>query len=72
MSVYFSLYRTGYGFVVRVSAPLLLVRPSELGPPQEFDSRAAAEMAVTVHHEGYFMGNMIRVELSHTRPASRH
>jgi hypothetical protein len=32
---------------------------------KEFDSRAAAEESVAEYHEGYFMGNKIRVELSH-------
>jgi hypothetical protein len=32
---------------------------------QEFDSREAAEESVAKYHEGYFMGNKIRVELSH-------
>lgn len=32
--------------------------------PQEFDSREAAEESVAKYHEGYFMGNKIRVELS--------
>ncbi|KAJ1310265.1 hypothetical protein OPQ81_007007 [Rhizoctonia solani] len=31
----------------------------------EFDSREAAEESVAKYHEGYFMGNKIRVELSH-------
>ncbi|KAG8683947.1 hypothetical protein FRC08_013984 [Ceratobasidium sp. 394] len=31
----------------------------------EFDSRDAAEESVAKYHEGYFMGNKIRVELSH-------
>jgi hypothetical protein len=31
---------------------------------QEFDSREAAEESVAKYHEGYFMGNKIRVELS--------
>ncbi|TDL28858.1 RNA-binding domain-containing protein [Rickenella mellea] len=31
----------------------------------EFDSREAAEESVSKYHEGYFMGNKIRVELSH-------
>ncbi|KAF7306581.1 hypothetical protein MIND_00449400 [Mycena indigotica] len=31
----------------------------------EFDSRAAAEESVAKYHEGHFMGNKIRVELSH-------
>ncbi|KAK1232388.1 hypothetical protein PQX77_004480 [Marasmius sp. AFHP31] len=30
----------------------------------EFDTREAAEMSVSKYHEGYFMGNKIRVELS--------
>ncbi|KAK7468546.1 hypothetical protein VKT23_003051 [Stygiomarasmius scandens] len=30
----------------------------------EFDSREAAELSVSKYHEGYFMGNKIRVELS--------
>ncbi|KAL0577597.1 hypothetical protein V5O48_004395 [Marasmius crinis-equi] len=30
----------------------------------EFDTREAAEMSVQKYHEGYFMGNKIRVELS--------
>lgn len=33
--------------------------------PQEFDSRQAAEESVAKYHEGHFMGNKIRVELSH-------
>jgi hypothetical protein len=32
---------------------------------QEFESRKAAEESVAKYHEGYFMGNKIRVELSH-------
>lgn len=32
---------------------------------QEFDNREAAEESVAKYHEGYFMGNKIRVELSH-------
>jgi RNA recognition motif-containing protein len=32
---------------------------------QEFDTRDAAEESVAKYHEGYFMGNKIRVELSH-------
>ena len=32
---------------------------------QEFDSREAAEESVAKYHEGYFMGNKIRVEISH-------
>jgi Zinc knuckle len=32
---------------------------------QEFDTREAAEESVAKYHEGYFMGNKIRVELSH-------
>jgi len=32
---------------------------------QEFDSREAAEESVAKYHEGFFMGNKIRVELSH-------
>src|SRR5260370_17844679 len=32
---------------------------------QEFDSREAAEESVAKYHEGYFMGNKIRVELPH-------
>ncbi|KAJ6604250.1 hypothetical protein DFH09DRAFT_1122080 [Mycena vulgaris] len=31
----------------------------------EFDSRLAAEESVAKYHEGHFMGNKIRVELSH-------
>ncbi|KAM6498377.1 hypothetical protein JOM56_006325 [Amanita muscaria] len=31
----------------------------------EFDSREAAEESVAKYHEGFFMGNKIRVELSH-------
>lgn len=31
---------------------------------QEFHSREAAEESVAKYHEGYFMGNKIRVELS--------
>ncbi|KII93365.1 hypothetical protein PLICRDRAFT_388297 [Plicaturopsis crispa FD-325 SS-3] len=31
----------------------------------EFESREAAEEAVAKYHEGFFMGNKIRVELSH-------
>ncbi|GBE78444.1 predicted protein [Sparassis crispa] len=31
----------------------------------EFDNREAAEESVAKYHEGYFMGNKIRVELSH-------
>ncbi|PPQ67383.1 hypothetical protein CVT25_005962 [Psilocybe cyanescens] len=31
----------------------------------EFDSRDAAEESVAKYHEGFFMGNKIRVELSH-------
>ncbi|KAF7310585.1 hypothetical protein HMN09_00601300 [Mycena chlorophos] len=31
----------------------------------EFDNRAAAEESVAKYHEGHFMGNKIRVELSH-------
>ncbi|KAF7798641.1 hypothetical protein EIP86_009864 [Pleurotus ostreatoroseus] len=31
----------------------------------EFDNRDAAEESVAKYHEGYFMGNKIRVELSH-------
>ncbi|KAF8319354.1 hypothetical protein DL93DRAFT_2094811 [Clavulina sp. PMI_390] len=31
----------------------------------EFDNRGAAEESVAEYHEGYFMGNKIRVELSH-------
>ncbi|KAF7339969.1 Glycine-rich RNA-binding protein RZ1B [Mycena venus] len=31
----------------------------------EFDSRQAAEESVAKYHEGHFMGNKIRVELSH-------
>lgn len=36
-------------------------------PPsfQEFDNREAAEESVAKYHEGYFMGNKIRVEISH-------
>ncbi|KAH7883972.1 hypothetical protein F5I97DRAFT_1938607 [Phlebopus sp. FC_14] len=33
----------------------------------EFDNRDAAEESVAKYHEGYFMGNKIRVELSHNR-----
>ncbi|KAG9314719.1 hypothetical protein JVU11DRAFT_5528 [Chiua virens] len=33
----------------------------------EFDTREAAEESVARYHEGYFMGNKIRVELSHSR-----
>lgn len=32
---------------------------------QEFDNREAAEESVAKYHEGYFMGNKIRVEISH-------
>ena len=32
---------------------------------QEFDSREAAEESVAKYHEGFFMGNKIRVEMSH-------
>ncbi len=32
---------------------------------QEFETREAAEESVAKYHEGYFMGNKIRVELSH-------
>jgi hypothetical protein len=32
---------------------------------QEFDTPEAAEESVSKYHEGYFMGNKIRVELSH-------
>lgn len=32
---------------------------------KEFDNREAAEESVAKYHEGYFMGNKIRVELSH-------
>ncbi|KAI0662463.1 hypothetical protein C8Q70DRAFT_1051102 [Cubamyces menziesii] len=31
----------------------------------EFDNREAAEESVAKYHEGYFMGNKIRVEISH-------
>lgn len=31
---------------------------------QEFETREAAEMSVSKYHEGTFMGNKIRVELS--------
>ncbi|KIP08552.1 hypothetical protein PHLGIDRAFT_12548 [Phlebiopsis gigantea 11061_1 CR5-6] len=44
--------KIGYGFVL-----FILVK--------EFDSRAAAEESVAKYHEGFFMGNKIRVELSH-------
>jgi hypothetical protein len=37
---------------------------SDLFIVQEFDSREAAEESVAKYHEGYFMGNKIRVELS--------
>ncbi|KAF9229744.1 hypothetical protein BS17DRAFT_37304 [Gyrodon lividus] len=33
----------------------------------EFDSKEAAEESVAKYHEGFFMGNKIRVELSHNR-----
>jgi hypothetical protein len=32
---------------------------------QEFDSREAAEESVSKYNEGHFMGNKIKVELSH-------
>jgi hypothetical protein len=32
---------------------------------QEFDSREAAEESVAKYNEGHFMGNKIKVELSH-------
>lgn len=32
---------------------------------KEFDSKEAAEESVAKYHEGFFMGNKIRVELSH-------
>ena len=38
---------------------------SERLSPQEFDNREAAEESVAKYHEGYFMGNKIRVEISH-------
>ena len=31
---------------------------------KEFDNREAAEESVAKYHEGYFMGNKIKVELS--------
>ncbi|KAF8446363.1 hypothetical protein L210DRAFT_3758434 [Boletus edulis BED1] len=36
----------------------------------EFESKEAAEESVARYHEGYFMGNKIRVELSHSRGRS--
>jgi Zinc knuckle len=32
---------------------------------KEFDSREAAEESVAKYNEGFFMGNKIRVEISH-------
>jgi hypothetical protein len=40
-------------------------RSSALKAIQEFDTRFAAEESVNKYHGGYFMGNKIRVELSH-------
>ncbi|KAJ7919039.1 hypothetical protein B0H13DRAFT_1868793 [Mycena leptocephala] len=41
-------------------------KPSRIGYGfVEFDSRQAAEESVAKYHEGHFMGNKIRVELSH-------
>ena len=58
--------RVGYGFVVSWKS---ILRRAVLGltacPCQEFDSREAAEESVAKYHEGYFMGNKIRVEISH-------
>ncbi|KAH7916493.1 hypothetical protein BJ138DRAFT_1121868 [Hygrophoropsis aurantiaca] len=33
----------------------------------EFDTREAAQESVSKYHEGFFMGNKIRVEISHSR-----
>ena len=50
-----SLYVTMYhNCAVSVCSPYM----------QEFESREAAEESVARYHEGFFMGNKIRVELS--------
>ena len=58
--------RVGYGFVVRDH---IMPGRSLLGLTgvflQEFNTREAAEESVAKYHEGYFMGNKIRVEISH-------
>lgn len=59
-----SRYRVGYGFVVSCYSTLRDVTGINLCP-KEFDNREAAEESVAKYHEGYFMGNKIRVELSH-------
>jgi hypothetical protein len=56
--------RVGYGFVVCYIIFFLWIL-FQLSSFQEFDSREAAEESVAKYHEGYFMGNKIRVELSH-------
>ncbi|KAI0320438.1 hypothetical protein OF83DRAFT_583250 [Amylostereum chailletii] len=53
--------KIGYGFVVRSYYSFRYLSDS----PQEFESREAAEESVAKYHEGFFMGNKIRVELSH-------
>ena len=45
--------------------PIALVQAVTLNMIKEFDSREAAEESVAKYHEGFFMGNKIRVELSH-------
>jgi hypothetical protein len=59
------LHRVGYGFVVSAAAILHGLRWFNIVHVQEFESREAAEESVAKYHEGYFMGNKIRVELSH-------
>ncbi|KDQ54848.1 hypothetical protein JAAARDRAFT_37957 [Jaapia argillacea MUCL 33604] len=52
--------KLGYGFVVGVFLSF-----GCLSLKFEFESKEAAEESVAKYHEGYFMGNKIRVELSH-------
>ncbi|KAF9234968.1 hypothetical protein BU15DRAFT_78516 [Melanogaster broomeanus] len=48
--------KVGYGFVEPITYNW-----------QEFESKEAAEESVAKYNEGFFMGNKIRVELSHSR-----
>jgi hypothetical protein len=59
------LHRVGYGFVVSLMTRLSVQDWFNADYDQEFESREAAEESVAKYHEGYFMGNKIRVELSH-------
>ena len=59
------VYKGWLWFCGKLLPKVLVVELSLKRLIQEFDTREAAEESVAKYHEGFFMGNKIRVELSH-------